>query len=168
MTGVFCKVDQTDKRPSPSSFARVPRPHIGACSQSSLGNKSRDSRSSLPISARIITASRDRSPWRKYGCAKPEGCPPPAPCTRQTRQPVTAGARQGWPVRLAVARHLGAALAWSMGLASPLPICPPPMLDMANNGLTAALDVHSFHPDDLLPFAAILFQCLHLGRIGPR
>lgn len=102
----------------PVDFAFPPWLHVASSRQSSLGNRSRHFLTSRFNSPRHATASLDLSPCRQFGWAGPDGCPPPAPCTRQTRQPVTAGARQGWPVRLAVARHLGAARALLKGLLS--------------------------------------------------
>src|SRR5947207_11850998 len=56
------------------------------------------------------TTSLVRRPCRKLLLSFPSGAPPPAPCIRHTRQPLTAGDWQGRPVRFDLARHLGVAL----------------------------------------------------------
>src|SRR5258707_1065368 len=57
-----------------------------------------------------------RPPCRKLPLLFPAGAPPRAPCIRQTRQPRTAGARHGFPVRFDLALHRGASWALCMGL----------------------------------------------------
>lgn len=65
----------------------------------------RVSRARAAISLRISTKARDRRPCFQDGCDGPSGCPPPAPCIRQTRQPFTGALRQRLPVRLLRAMH---------------------------------------------------------------
>lgn len=60
--------------------------------------------SSAPI-RRIAVTSWLRSPCFHMPLRGPEGAPPPAPCIRQTVQPLTAGAWHGLPDRFDVARH---------------------------------------------------------------
>src|SRR6476646_9412880 len=56
------------------------------------------------------------APCRKLPFLFPSGAPPRAPCIRQTRQPRTAGARHGFPVRFDLALQRGAPWALCMGL----------------------------------------------------
>ena len=117
--------------------------------------------------SRNAVTSRDRPPCRQFGCAFPDGAPPPAPCKRHTRHPVTAGALHRVPVLLAMAVHLGASWALCMGLASAFFTTPPPGRHFADNGLSPRVNRHVLDRDFLRPAGPVALQRLQLGRVGP-
>ena len=80
---------------------RVPRHLKGAAKALLIPTRSATAR-------RMASASCDRAPCRQFPFPGPVGAPPPAPCIRQTVQPVTAGDWQGCPDRLPWALHRGA------------------------------------------------------------
>ena len=111
------------------------------------------SRVSSAIRRRVSVSSKLRPPCRHLPLRMPVGAPPPAPCIRQTPQPLTAGALQGLPVVLAVAVQRGASFkrwAGCMGLSSfaNSPLRP---ADGADNCLPTCVDRDVFNDDLLLP-----------------
>jgi hypothetical protein len=84
----------------------------------------------ISLTLRMVSCIRlVRPPLRKFPFCRPDGPPPPAPCIRQTRQPRTAGARQGFPVRFDLAPHRGASCALCMGSMLIFLSYPPPQPD---------------------------------------
>ena len=96
----------------------------------------------------------------------PDGWPPPAPCIRQTRQPLTAGFLHRKPERFECAVHRGDECALCMGFASLSIGSLPPMVHIAHKCLSAALNVHTLNRHDLLGFSTLFLQGVQLGKIG--
>src|SRR6185437_1911488 len=104
----------------------------------------------------------------------PLGAPLPAPCIRQTRWPLTAGAWHRLPDRREVARQRFARCMGNllcMGLI--LRFCRRPLpprrgIHFADDRLPARMDVDVFHRHLLFALAAVTLQRLHLRGVGPQ